>query len=109
MPTTLNPQLQLEPASPILTTQAKITSGTDKVKTNYYTFRPFIRFEIPLWQSRFSIYNDLGIYGMYAKNNREGSYEYDWDVWGAGASMNREAHVPYQKQYCATGFSSATC
>lgn len=60
-------------------------NGVDKVKTNYYSFRPFIRFEIPLWQSRFAIYNDLGIYGMYAKNDREGDYEYSWDAWGAGA------------------------
>jgi len=60
-------------------------NGEDELKTNYYAFRPFIRFEIPLWQSRFAIYNDLGIYGMYAKNDREGSYPYDWNSWGAGA------------------------
>ncbi|HEY1165678.1 MAG TPA: outer membrane beta-barrel protein [Chitinophaga sp.] len=64
---------------------SETVNSTDEVKTNYYSFRPFIRFEIPLWQSRFAIYNDLGIYGMYAKNDRKGSYEYSWNSWGAGA------------------------
>lgn len=51
-----------------------------------YMFRPFIRFEIPLWQSRFSIYNDLGVYGSYVRNRTESdSTNYGWNEWGGGA------------------------
>lgn len=42
-----------------------------------YSVSPFVRFIIPLWTSRFSIYNDLGIYGTYWKATTylEGSRE----------------------------------
>jgi len=62
------------------------SGGVDRQKNNFYAFRPFIRFEIPLWQSRFSIYNDLGIYGSYSKNSWEDEgFSASTDVWGAGA------------------------
>jgi hypothetical protein len=58
----------------------------DIYTTSSYSFRPFIRFEIPLWQSRFAIYNDLGIYGGYVKNTVESdSVKYSWSSWGTGA------------------------
>ncbi|HEY0609294.1 MAG TPA: hypothetical protein VGD35_06550 [Chitinophaga sp.] len=60
--------------------------GYAKQKYNAYTFRPFIRFEIPLWQSRFSIYNDLAVYGSYIKSSQEvDSISTKADLWSAGA------------------------
>ena len=46
-------------------------NDTDETRSNTYYFGPFIRFEIPLWQSRFSIYNDLGIYCSFNRNTIE--------------------------------------
>ena len=64
----------------------KNTSNIDESKGNVYYFGPFIRFEIPLWQSRFSIYNDLGVSGSYSKTTSEdGGYKSSYDSWGAAA------------------------
>jgi opacity protein-like surface antigen len=60
--------------------------GFAEQKYNYYTFRPFIRFEIPLWQSKFSIYNDLGLSGTYIKVSQSvDSTSSNYDLWSAGA------------------------
>ena len=37
------------------------------ITSPYYSVSPFVRFIIPLWSSRFSIYNDLGIFGSYSE------------------------------------------
>ncbi|GAA0565324.1 hypothetical protein [Chitinophaga japonensis] len=68
-------------------TQKNAPYNVDKRKDHWYTFGPFIRFEIPLWQSRFSIYNDLGIYGTYAKRTEEtdGVKATLTESWSAGA------------------------
>ena len=68
-------------------TKSKNFSSVGEVSTtSNYSFRPFIRFEIPLWQSRFAIYNDLGIYSSYSRNTRKSdSLNYSWNAWGAGA------------------------
>ncbi|HEU4554446.1 MAG TPA: hypothetical protein VFS25_16490 [Chitinophaga sp.] len=42
-----------------------------KYAVNAYGFRPFIRFDIPLWQSRFSVFNDVGIGGNYSALNMD--------------------------------------
>ena len=56
-------------------------------KSNIYWFSPFVRLDIPLWESRFSIFNDLGINSFYARSNDQ--YPNDKIVtesWGIGAS-----------------------
>ena len=62
--------------------------STDKV--NSYIFRPFIRFDIPLWQSRFSIFNDLGIGGDYSKmqTDYQGAEQVKSHNWGLEAFYN---------------------
>jgi hypothetical protein len=55
-------------------------------KSNIYFFSPFVRLDIPLWESRFSIFNDLGINGAYSRSNDQ--YPNDKVVtesWGLGA------------------------
>lgn len=66
--------------------QQKHYNDIDESKGNTYYFGPFIRFEIPLGQSRFSIYNDLGISGTYLKNTTvDEGHEDAYDSWGANA------------------------
>ncbi|HEY8917253.1 MAG TPA: outer membrane beta-barrel protein [Chitinophaga sp.] len=59
-------------------------------KITSYVFRPFIRFDIPLWQSRFSIFNDLGIGGDYSKtvNDAGTAEELKRNNWGLEAFYN---------------------
>lgn len=54
----------------------KVENGDD-IGRPYYGVSPFVRFMIPLWTSRFSIYNDLGISGSYLESSTylEGSRE----------------------------------
>ncbi|KAA2242497.1 porin family protein [Chitinophaga agrisoli] len=55
-------------------------------KSNAGYFAPFVRLDIPLWQSRFSIFNDLGISGSYTKNRTEYlTGDVKEDSWGLGA------------------------
>ncbi|WP_298734701.1 outer membrane beta-barrel protein [uncultured Chitinophaga sp.] len=62
------------------------SGAVNRNEYNLYSFGPFVRFEIPLWQSRFSIYNDLGLYGSYIKSTQEtDSVHSKMDYWGAGA------------------------
>jgi hypothetical protein len=62
------------------------TYGVLENKSNVYYFGPFIRFEIPLWQSRFSIYNDLGVNGTYTRSSyTDTAYTTRQTAWGAGA------------------------
>lgn len=42
-----------------------------KVKSNNLDFSPFVRFLIPLWKSRFSVYNDLGVVAGFGKEKTE--------------------------------------
>lgn len=44
----------------------KVENGDD-ITRPYYSISPFVRFIIPLWTSRFSIYNDLGLSGSYSE------------------------------------------
>lgn len=44
------------------------TSGDNYYTSNSFSASPFVRFIIPLWKSRFSVYNDLGISAAYGKN-----------------------------------------
>lgn len=37
------------------------SAGTDEYIYNSYRFAPFVRYLVPLWNSRFTIYNDLGV------------------------------------------------
>ncbi len=59
-------------------------------KQNSYGFRPFIRFDIPLWQSRFSVFNDLGIGGDYSKSqsNYGTGEQINSNTWGLEAFYN---------------------
>lgn len=54
----------------------KVENGND-ITRPYFGVSPFVRFIIPLWTSRFSIYNDLGISGSYSESSTymEGSRE----------------------------------
>jgi hypothetical protein len=54
--------------------------------TNSFYFAPFIRYDVPLWQSRFTIFNDLGISGNYLKSTRNfDTYSEYSKSWGLGA------------------------
>lgn len=58
----------------------------DETRTITYSFGPFIRFEIPLWQSRFSIYNDLGAYCTLNRHTTiDEGYSGTFKGGGAGA------------------------
>lgn len=53
------------------------TGGTDTYSTNRYNASPFVRFIVPIGNSRFSVYNDLGIsagYGKGSENEPGSSY-----------------------------------
>jgi hypothetical protein len=41
--------------------------GIETGKYDHYNFSPYVRFDIPLWQSKFGIYNNLGIQGTYGQ------------------------------------------
>jgi len=54
--------------------------------SNIFYFAPFIRYDVPLWQSRFTIFNDLGISGSYQKSTRNyDTYSVYTKYWGLGA------------------------
>ena len=56
------------------------------MKSNLYFFSPFVRLNIPLWQSRFSIFNDLGINGLYGKSSNDyQNIKNETETWGLGA------------------------
>lgn len=49
-------------------------TGGDNLSTyNSFTASPFVRFIVPLWSSRFSVYNDLGISAGYSKGSESTS------------------------------------
>ncbi len=56
-------------------------------KANAGYLAPFVRLDIPLWKSRFSIFNDLGISGSYSKSRTDytGYESIEEDAWGLGA------------------------
>jgi hypothetical protein len=65
------------------TTVATVTT-TDK--TSNFSVAPFVRLETPLWQTKFSIYSDLGIYGAFGTETSEvGSVESKYKTTGFGA------------------------
>lgn len=43
--------------------------ATHKIGT--FTIAPFVRLDNPLWQTRFGIYSDLGIYGSFGSDKTE--------------------------------------
>ncbi|SEM67475.1 Outer membrane protein beta-barrel domain-containing protein [Chitinophaga rupis] len=54
--------------------------------TNSFYFAPFIRYDVPLWQSRFTIFNDLGISGNYSRSIKHfDTYTESSKFWGLGA------------------------
>jgi len=81
----------------------------DKYKINSYMFRPFIRFDIPLWQSRFSVFNDLGIGGDYSRSQNDyatgGQIEsYTWGLeafYSPGLMFRLKSNISLQASFAS--------
>jgi hypothetical protein len=60
------------------------SEATDK--TSQFSVAPFVRLETPLWQTKFSIYSDLGIYGAFGTEKTETlATETEYKTTGFGA------------------------
>lgn len=61
-------------------------ANVSNMKTNLYSFSPFVRLDIPLWESRFSIFNDLGVNGLYGKSSNDyNNNKSETETWSLGA------------------------
>ena len=76
-------------------------------KLNAHGFRPFVRFDIPLWQSRFSIFNDLGIGGSYTRtqttdSNSVQTKDSDWGLeafYNPGLMFRLKSNISIQASF----------
>ncbi|KAA2242498.1 porin family protein [Chitinophaga agrisoli] len=58
----------------------------ETLKSNAYYFSPFVRFDMPLWQNRLLIFNELGVSGNYLETaHHYPSSEDTHYSWGLGA------------------------
>lgn len=53
-------------------------------KSTTASFSPFARYDIPLWKSKFAVFNDLGVSGIIGKVENEGN-DQELKTFGVGA------------------------
>jgi len=79
-----------------------------QIKNNGYSFSPFVRFDVPLWQSRFTVFNDLGIGGFYGETHiltdTGDNASYNWELsafYSPGLMFRLKSNISLQLSYGA--------